>query len=105
VDAVLDLLIDGETGLWHLANQGAVTWAEFARAIARVFTLSEGLVLPTSSQRLGWAAQRPKYAALASSRGQLLPTLEQGLAKHAAIMMAAHSPEAWVQPGIMAPAE
>ena len=25
--AALDLLIDGEGGLWHLANQGAVSWA------------------------------------------------------------------------------
>lgn len=32
--ATLDLLIDGETGLWHLANDGEVSWHEFARRIA-----------------------------------------------------------------------
>jgi dTDP-4-dehydrorhamnose reductase len=32
--ATLDLLIDGETGLWHLANSGEVSWHEFARRVA-----------------------------------------------------------------------
>jgi len=32
--AALDLLIDGETGLWHLANQGRISWHGFARRIA-----------------------------------------------------------------------
>src|SRR5205085_8825757 len=31
--AALDLLIDGETGLWHLANQGAVSWVALALTI------------------------------------------------------------------------
>ena len=32
--AALDLLIDGETGLWHLANEGRISWHEFARRVA-----------------------------------------------------------------------
>jgi hypothetical protein len=31
VNTSLDLLIDGERGVWHLANAGAVTWAELLR--------------------------------------------------------------------------
>src|SRR3954470_20508702 len=34
VNASLDLLIDGETGIWHLANQGAVSWGELACRVA-----------------------------------------------------------------------
>jgi dTDP-4-dehydrorhamnose reductase len=30
----LDLLVDGETGIWHLANEGEVSWHEFARRVA-----------------------------------------------------------------------
>src|SRR3712207_8890966 len=30
VNACLDLLIDEESGVWHLANSGALTWAELA---------------------------------------------------------------------------
>jgi dTDP-4-dehydrorhamnose reductase len=39
VHASLDLLIDGEKGLWHLANNGALTWADLARETARVYDL------------------------------------------------------------------
>ncbi|MGI4881446.1 MAG: hypothetical protein ACRYG4_28625 [Janthinobacterium lividum] len=28
VDATLDLLIDGEVGVWHLSNPGRVSWLE-----------------------------------------------------------------------------
>jgi dTDP-4-dehydrorhamnose reductase len=34
VHATLDLLIDGEKGVWHLANQGGLSWYDFARAVA-----------------------------------------------------------------------
>jgi dTDP-4-dehydrorhamnose reductase len=34
VHAALDLLLDGETGIWHLTNQGAVSWHDLAREIA-----------------------------------------------------------------------
>ncbi|HEX5872146.1 MAG TPA: sugar nucleotide-binding protein, partial [Longimicrobium sp.] len=33
-NACLDLLIDGERGIWHLATPGAITWAELARRAA-----------------------------------------------------------------------
>jgi dTDP-4-dehydrorhamnose reductase len=30
--AALDLFIDGERGIWHLANGGAITWYAFGQA-------------------------------------------------------------------------
>ena len=44
VDAVLDLLIDGERGIWHLANGGQVSWADFAALAARLASLDDSLV-------------------------------------------------------------
>jgi dTDP-4-dehydrorhamnose reductase len=35
VHATLDLMVDEEHGLWHLANAGATSWADFARSAAR----------------------------------------------------------------------
>jgi dTDP-4-dehydrorhamnose reductase len=32
--AILDLLIDGERGIWHLANAGSLSWHEFALRLA-----------------------------------------------------------------------
>ena len=34
VHATLDLLLDGERGIWHLTNQGAISWHELAREAA-----------------------------------------------------------------------
>jgi dTDP-4-dehydrorhamnose reductase len=89
VEAVLDLAVDGEHGLWHLANQGAVSWAEFARMIARTFGFSEAMICGAPAHSFGWPARRPPNVALASARGALLPSLENALARHAALLRAA----------------
>lgn len=76
VDATLDLLIDGETGVWHLANRGRFSWAQFARSLAEAAGLDAGLVEDVASRRLGFAAVRPADVALGTTRGQLLPGLD-----------------------------
>src|ERR1051325_5249871 len=43
VDASLDLLIDGERGVWHLSNRGALSWAELARLARRLAGVGEGV--------------------------------------------------------------
>ncbi|MDP2010309.1 MAG: NAD(P)-dependent oxidoreductase [Phenylobacterium sp.] len=82
VDAVLDLLIDGETGLWHLTNEGAVSWAEFGGLVAGAFGFNAREVGAAPWRTLGWTAERPAYAALASGRGRLMPTLESAIARY-----------------------
>jgi dTDP-4-dehydrorhamnose reductase len=79
VHAALDLLIDEEQGLWHLASQGAVTWAELARTAARLADIRTGRVEGRATADLGLAAPRPLYSALASRRGWIMPTLEDAL--------------------------
>ncbi|WP_207485700.1 family 1 glycosylhydrolase [Arenibaculum pallidiluteum] len=79
VSAALDLLIDGETGLWHLANAGAISWAELAREAARRARLDPGLVRGVPVHETGWRARRPLYSVLASERGNVMPSLETGL--------------------------
>ncbi len=80
VHATLDLLIDGERGVWHLANQGSVSWAEFARVASRMAGLDEGMIEARPSSSLKWHAPRPLFSALASERGALMQPLEQALA-------------------------
>jgi dTDP-4-dehydrorhamnose reductase len=70
--AVLDLLIDGETGIWHLANQGETDWCSFARTIAQKAGFDPDLVFARSGER-------PRRTALASERGALLRPLEEAL--------------------------
>ncbi len=81
VNATLDLLIDGESGLWHLANQGAVTWLEFARQSAALAGIDTAGLVGCPSHGLGLSAPRPAYCALGSERGLLLPALEESLGR------------------------
>lgn len=82
VHATLDLLVDGEAGLWHLANQGAVTWADLGRQGAVLAGLDAGLVEDCATADLGFTASRPPYSALGSERGALLPPLEESLQRY-----------------------
>ncbi|MFL5620116.1 MAG: family 1 glycosylhydrolase [Gemmatimonadaceae bacterium] len=79
VHATLDLLIDGEHGVWHLANAGETSWAELARAAARGADLDETLVRGRQHTELGLLARRPRAVPLASERGHLMPPLEAAL--------------------------
>ncbi|HEY0082997.1 MAG TPA: SDR family oxidoreductase, partial [Pyrinomonadaceae bacterium] len=82
VGTSLDLLIDGERGLWHLANEGALTWAELARLAARRAGLDANLIEARPTALLQLAAPRPSYSVLASERAQLLPSLEDALGRY-----------------------
>jgi dTDP-4-dehydrorhamnose reductase len=86
VDASLDLLIDGETGIRHLASPGEVSWAEFARRIARALDLDERLVRAVECAAFGWPASRPAYAPLGTEHAQVMPSLDNAIARYAAIV-------------------
>ncbi len=85
-DAVLDLLLDGADGIWHVVNQGAVSWFELARRAAAAVGLgaAAGLVCAVPARALNLRAVRPVFSALASVRGQLPGDLDQALARYAA---------------------
>ena len=79
VHASLDLLLDREHGIWHLANDGALSWYDFAvRAAKRSGRQTDRIAGATSSQVWG-AATRPAFSALTSRRGRLMRTLDAGL--------------------------
>ncbi|HEY6188196.1 MAG TPA: family 1 glycosylhydrolase [Pyrinomonadaceae bacterium] len=82
VQASLDLLIDGERGIWHLANDGAVTWAQLAQSVADLAGLDASLVDARPARSLGLVAPRPAYSVLTSERGRLLPSLEDALSRY-----------------------
>jgi dTDP-4-dehydrorhamnose reductase len=82
VHTTLDILIDREEGIWHLANQGSVSWAQFANLIAKKFNLDRGLIRNVKCGEMAYAAQRPPYTVLGSSRGHLLPSLEYALEEY-----------------------
>lgn len=71
IHAALDLLIDGESGVWHLTNGEIITAFGFARQLARYGGFDPAAIL----QRKGVAG----CAALMSERGRMLPCLDHAL--------------------------
>ena len=82
VQSSLDLLVDGESGVWHLANRGAVSWAQFAQLAVEAAQLDVALVEGLPGAALGQVARRPRYSALGSERGVLMPSLHDGIGRY-----------------------
>lgn len=82
VHATLDLLIDEERGVWHLANAGAVSWADLAVTAAGAAGLDARLIRAVDGAALDQRAQRPRFSALASERGCIMPPLEDALRRY-----------------------
>ncbi|HTM92912.1 MAG TPA: family 1 glycosylhydrolase [Flavisolibacter sp.] len=76
VNASLDILIDKETSIWHLANKGSLSWAEFAFLIADKFDLDKSFINAVTAEEMNYPAERPSNSVLVSERGQLLPSFE-----------------------------
>ncbi|HEX8463176.1 MAG TPA: family 1 glycosylhydrolase [Abditibacterium sp.] len=75
----LDLLIDGASGVWHLCNAGALSWADLARAAASRYGLSTDKIrdVPHATEK-----SKPRCHALSSCHGQILPSLENALERY-----------------------
>jgi dTDP-4-dehydrorhamnose reductase len=82
VHRCLDLLIDEESGIWHLANGGAVTWADLASRAADLAKVDMRTLKSCPSTELRFTAPRPAFSALASERTPLLPSLDDALARY-----------------------
>jgi dTDP-4-dehydrorhamnose reductase len=82
VHVCLDLLVDGESGIWHLANAGAVTWADLALAACERAGIDPSRLESRPASHLNLTAPRPAYSAIASRRGLLMPSLEDAIGRH-----------------------
>ncbi|SMB96460.1 dTDP-4-dehydrorhamnose reductase [Hymenobacter roseosalivarius DSM 11622] len=82
VNTSLDLLLDEEQGLWHLANAGTCTWAELARTATALAGLDPAMIVGRPGAAFGWPAARPAYSVLGSEHGALLPALEVSLQRY-----------------------
>ena len=76
VHATLDLLLDDESGIWHLTNQGAVSWHELAREAAIAAKVDHSLIRAPDE---GAGCD----TSLTSNRGVLLRPLDQALSDFA----------------------
>ena len=77
VDAVLDLLIDREAGIWHVVNDGLTTWMDLARSAARLAGLDAG-----GLERTTLPGFMPRYSAMTSERGNILRPWDAALIQY-----------------------
>ncbi|MDQ3058140.1 MAG: sugar nucleotide-binding protein [Pseudomonadota bacterium] len=76
VHAALDLLIDGASGIWHLANRGHVSWHGFA------LMLAEAAGLDAEALAVDDEGAPPAMTVLTSERGMVMPTLAHGIDRY-----------------------
>lgn len=78
----LDLFIDEETGIWHLTNEGMLTWSDFGQTVAERGGYEKKMVLSRPLIEMDWKAKRPLYSVLRSEKGVKLPALENALVRY-----------------------
>lgn len=79
VNTALDLLIDDEEGIWHLTNEGNISWSDFACEVADRAGVSKKQLVSCCNDDMEWKARRPLYSALQSGKGVALPKFENAL--------------------------
>jgi len=83
VNAALDILIDEEQGIWHLTNNTAISWYDFANQIASRAGFATSLIRKLT---VGPAAKRPQFSALKSERGLSMPQLSAAVDDYFALV-------------------
>lgn len=81
-DTALDLLIDEEKGIWHLTNEGHISWYDFAVELAERNGFNKKRIVSCNQLDMLWPAERPVYSAMHCNRGIQLPSLDQALSQY-----------------------
>jgi len=84
--AALDLLLDGERGVWHLANAGSASWFDLVQKAAELAEIDPSRLTRRMPESIR-ASRRQPHRVLESERGWLLPGLDDALARHVQALM------------------
>lgn len=79
VNTTLDLLIDDESGIWHLSSQEEISLFDFHKLALKMANIRDANIFSVPLEKLNYPALRPKYSVLMSSQGVSLPCLEDSL--------------------------
>ena len=79
VNECLDLLLDNESGIFHITNFNALSWSEFAVKIAVMAGYDASLIEPVNIANMKLKATRPSYSVLKSKKGIIMPSIDNAL--------------------------
>jgi len=81
-NTAMDIFIDEEKGIWHLSNEGMLTWSEFAVAIAERAGYDQTKLITKPLCEMGWKARRPLYSVLQTEKAVSMPTLDHAIQRY-----------------------
>ncbi len=81
-NTAMDLFIDEEKGIWHLSNEGMITWKDLALQVADRGGFNKYKIMARPLQEMQWKAQRPLNSVLQSEKGIKLPLLDHALQRY-----------------------
>jgi dTDP-4-dehydrorhamnose reductase len=90
VETSLNLLVDGETGIWHLSHPDRVSWWDFASEAAKAAHLNPRPIRQIRMEDLHLPVARPRHGVLSTERGILMPALDQALGRYAQSIQLRH---------------
>ncbi|MGQ9561214.1 MAG: dTDP-4-dehydrorhamnose reductase [Candidatus Oleimicrobiaceae bacterium] len=95
-EALWRMLVQGASGVYHVAGREIVSRYEFAQKLARVFQLDQSLIKPVRTEELAQAAPRPPRSGLIVEKahaefGILLSATEEALRRFRQELEAAQS--------------
>jgi dTDP-4-dehydrorhamnose reductase len=79
VNTALDLLIDEAQGIWHISNQHALSWYDWAKLVTERAGYRTDRIIPLESTDLKLPARRPGFAAINSERGNLMHSFDYAI--------------------------
>ncbi len=82
INTALDLLIDGEKGIWHISGPEAISYHDFAKLAVDIAGIGNSNIYSMQSIRLASQALIPSYSVLRSSGGLVLPPLAPSINKY-----------------------
>jgi dTDP-4-dehydrorhamnose reductase len=79
VHQVLDLMIDNESGIWHLSGPDEMSHYSFIQLALEIADKSNTNIIAQPFEKLNYSAERPSYSVLKSSQGIILPSIHSSL--------------------------
>jgi dTDP-4-dehydrorhamnose reductase len=82
INTALDLLIDGEKGIWHISGPEAVSYYHFAKRATDIAGIDDAIIYSIPSIRLASHALIPSYTVLQNAGGVILPSLDLSISNY-----------------------